>query len=148
MCLLRTHFPTTRRRLQSRMDSVVHIRSSTTQANSSLGVTQLTRHRLGLRIDADEYLTPELAAGSVSGCRAWTRVEAYRGRRMISGGADPHSGGPADPCLRLFRNGRGRSRTAGWTSTQGGRRPKFRGAVIDENLNSLTWWSDKHNPLR
>jgi hypothetical protein len=49
--------------------------------------------------------------------------------------------------LRLFRYGRGRCEDR-WMDEHikvTGRTTNFRGVLIDENLNSLTWWCDKHN---
>jgi glycosyltransferase involved in cell wall biosynthesis len=103
-----------------------------------------------LRIDADEYLTPELAAEirerlssmdpTVDGIFLSLR-RIFQGRLLRFGGLFRIR------ILRLFRYGRGRCETrwmdecikvAGQTTT-------FRGALIDDNLNSLTWWTDKHN---
>jgi glycosyltransferase involved in cell wall biosynthesis len=103
-----------------------------------------------LRIDADEYLTPELAAeirerlpslgAEINGvfCR---RRMIFQGRLIRFGGLFHIR------ILRLFRYGSGRCENR-WMDEHvkvTGPTTNFRGALIDDNLNSLTWWSDKHN---
>jgi glycosyltransferase involved in cell wall biosynthesis len=103
-----------------------------------------------LRIDADEYLTPELAAeirerlssldAEVNGVFCIRRI-IFQGRLIRFGGLFYIR------VLRLFRYGRGRCENR-WMDEHikvGGSTTNFRGAMIDDNLNSLTWWSDKHN---
>jgi glycosyltransferase involved in cell wall biosynthesis len=103
-----------------------------------------------LRIDADEYLTPELAAEirahlPALGCQIdgvlCGRRMTFQGQLIRHGGVFPIA------CLRLFRYGRGECenrwmdehiKVAGPTLT-------LKGELIDDNLNSLTWWTDKHN---
>jgi glycosyltransferase involved in cell wall biosynthesis len=103
-----------------------------------------------LRIDADEYVTPELAAeirerlSSVD-----PEVDGiFCGRRIIFQGRLIRFGGLFHiRVLRLFRNGRGRCENR-WMDEHikvTGPTRSFRGALIDENLNSLTWWINKHN---
>ena len=103
-----------------------------------------------LRIDADEYLTPELAAeirerlpslgAEVDGVFCDRRM-IFQERLMRFGGFSHIR------VLRLFRYGRGRCENR-WMDEHikvAGPTTNFRGALIDNNLNSLTWWSDKHN---
>jgi glycosyltransferase involved in cell wall biosynthesis len=103
-----------------------------------------------LRIDADEYLTPELAAdirakvplasASLDGFYLDRRM-AFQGRLIRHGGVFPVS------VLRVFRRGRGACenrwmdehiKVAGPTAT-------LTGELIDDSRRSLTWWIDKHN---
>jgi len=103
-----------------------------------------------LRIDADEYLTPELAAQirdrlpnlepDVDGVNLARRM-AFQGRLIRHGGVFPVS------ITRLFRFGKGRceNRLMDEHIKAPGRKVQFSGELIDDNLNSLTWWTDKHN---
>ena len=103
-----------------------------------------------LRIDADEYLSPQLAA------EIQTRLEAlgprvdgiYCNRRIVFQGKLVRYGGVGVvPTLRIFRNGHGRCESR-WMDEHikvDGETIAFDGDIIDENLNSLTWWTAKHN---
>jgi glycosyltransferase involved in cell wall biosynthesis len=103
-----------------------------------------------LRIDADEYLTPEFAAEirerlssldpEVDGVFCGLR-RIFQGRLIRFGGLFRIR------ILRLFRYGRGRCENR-WMDEHikvAGPTTNFRGALIDDNLNSLTWWTNKHN---
>ncbi len=103
-----------------------------------------------LRIDADEYLTPELAAqiknrlpeleDDVEGVNLLRRM-AFQGRLIRHGGVFPVK------VLRLFRYGKGACENR-WMDEHikvSGRTVTFCGELIDDNLNSLSWWIDKHN---
>jgi glycosyltransferase involved in cell wall biosynthesis len=103
-----------------------------------------------LRIDADEILThtlrdeirselPRLSA-SVEGVH-FNRTMTFQGRLIRFGGVFPVH------VLRLFRRGKGVCETR-WMDEHikvSGPVVTFRGSIIDDNLNSLTWWTDKHN---
>ena len=103
-----------------------------------------------LRIDADEYLTPELAReirvtvpelGSEVDGVFLRRSIVFQGRKIRFGGMFPAR------ILRLFRFGRGRCESR-WMDEHllvDGGTVEFHGEIIDENLNPLTWWIDKHN---
>ena len=103
-----------------------------------------------LRIDADEYLSPALAAeirerlpaldAGVNGV-AFRRLVIFQGRAIQFGGVS------RAPVLRLFRYGRGRCESRWMDEHVKGAEPSvtFRGDLIDENLKPLTWWIDKHN---
>jgi len=103
-----------------------------------------------LRIDADEYLTPELAAeiqGRLPGIASevegvfCSRRMTFQGRLIRFGGVFPVR------VLRLFRYGRGQCENR-WMDEHikvAGLTVDFKGELIDDNLNSLTWWTDKHN---
>lgn len=103
-----------------------------------------------LRIDADEYLTPQLAEkireglsridNEIDGVFVDRRM-TFQGRLIRHGGVFPVQ------VLRLFRYGRGECENR-WMDEHikvAGRTMRFRGELIDDNLNSLTWWTDKHN---
>jgi glycosyltransferase involved in cell wall biosynthesis len=103
-----------------------------------------------LRIDADEYLTPELAA-EIRERLSSVEPEVdgiFCGRHIIFQGCLMRFGGLFHiRVLRLFRYGHGRCENR-WMDEHikvAGPTRNFRGALIDDNLNSLTWWSDKHN---
>jgi glycosyltransferase involved in cell wall biosynthesis len=103
-----------------------------------------------LRLDADEIVTPALAkeiTGSldelhqdVAGVTIGRRI-TFLGRPIRHGGIFPIK------VLRLFRNGRGRSENR-WMDEHikvAGETVDFKGEIVDDNLNSLTWWTEKHN---
>lgn len=103
-----------------------------------------------LRIDADEVLTPELVAeirerlpniGPEIDGVYWGRRMTFQGRLIRHGGVFPVR------VLRLFRYGRGQCENR-WMDEHikvAGPTVDFAGEMIDDNLNSLTWWTDKHN---
>lgn len=102
-----------------------------------------------MRIDADEVLDAASGApadvitavgADIDGLLVERRI-IFMGRRMRYGGIEPSWQ------LRLWRNGRGRCEER-WMDEH----IKVAGAVgksslvlTDDNLNSLTWWTDKHN---
>lgn len=103
-----------------------------------------------LRIDADEVLTPALGAeirerlphlnSEIDG--------VFCGRRMVFQGQPIRFGGlfPVR-VLRLFRAGRGQCENR-WMDEHikiTGPTVDFQNDLIDDNLNSLTWWTAKHN---
>ena len=103
-----------------------------------------------LRIDADEFLTDELVEeirrkvplldDRVAGVEVNRRM-TFLGRPIRHGGVFPIR------VLRLFRHGRGRCENR-WMDEHilvDGETVQFEGELIDDNLNSLTWWTDKHN---
>lgn len=103
-----------------------------------------------LRIDADEYLTPELrgqlvaaiatAADDIDGIFVNRRM-TFQGRLIRHGGVFPIS------VLRAFRRGRGECENR-WMDEHvkvAGRTIALTGELIDDNLQSLTWWTQKHN---
>lgn len=103
-----------------------------------------------LRLDADEYLTPALAAevrarlptmdADVDGVFCSRRM-TFQGRLMHHGGVFPVR------VLRLFRYGRGQCENR-WMDEHIkvlGATADFKGELIDDNLNTLTWWTEKHN---
>ena len=103
-----------------------------------------------LRVDADEYLTPELVAEirarlpglapEIDGVYCGRRM-TFQGRLIRFGGVFPIR------VLRLFRHGRRQCENR-WMDEHikvAGPTADFRGDLIDDNLNSLTWWTEKHN---
>ena len=103
-----------------------------------------------LRIDADEVLTPALieeirtrlpGIGPEIDGVYWGRRMTFQGRLIRHGGVFPVR------VLRLFRHGRGQCENR-WMDEHikvAGPTADFAGEMIDDNLNSLTWWTDKHN---
>lgn len=103
-----------------------------------------------LRLDADEIVTNGLAAeiqqrlqglpGSTSGVFVSRRM-TFLGRPIRWGGLFPVR------VLRLFRHGKGRCENR-WMDEHiliEGETASFNGEIVDDNLNSLSWWTDKHN---
>jgi glycosyltransferase involved in cell wall biosynthesis len=103
-----------------------------------------------LRIDADEYLTPQLlneirarlsgVAPEIDGAYCSRRM-TFQGRLIRHGGVFPIR------VLRLFRYGRGQCENR-WMDEHikvAGPTVDFAGELIDDNLNTLTWWTAKHN---
>ena len=104
-----------------------------------------------LRLDADEYLEPALIAeiqarladlpADVTGVN-FRRKVIFRGRWIRFGGFYPTI------LLRLWRQGAGRIEQR-WMDEhlvlEHGRAVSFAADFVDENLNDITWWTDKHN---
>ena len=103
-----------------------------------------------LRLDADEVVTEQLAreiSAKLSGLRSEI-TGVYIPRRMTFLGRTIKWGGifPVK-VLRLFRNGKGRCEDR-WMDEHiivDGETSEFSHEMIDDNLNSLTWWTEKHN---
>ncbi|WP_374521564.1 glycosyltransferase family 2 protein [Hydrogenophaga sp.] len=103
-----------------------------------------------LRIDADEVLTPSLVTeierrlpeiGPEIDGVYWCRRMTFQGRLIRHGGVFPIR------VLRLFRFGKGQCENR-WMDEHikvAGPTVDFAGEMIDDNLNSLTWWTEKHN---
>lgn len=103
-----------------------------------------------LRLDADEYVTPELSAqiaevlqtagDDISGIVVSRRMH-FMGRPIRWGGVFPIR------IIRLFRHGRGRCENR-WMDEHiiiEGKAIELSGEIIDDNHNSITWWTEKHN---
>jgi glycosyltransferase involved in cell wall biosynthesis len=103
-----------------------------------------------LRIDADEVLTPSLVAeikhrlptirSDIDGVYCSRRM-TFQGRVIRHGGVFPIR------VLRLFRFGKGECENR-WMDEHikvVGPTVDFAGEMNDDNLNSLTWWTEKHN---
>lgn len=103
-----------------------------------------------LRIDADEYLEPgsgermlAAIAHAPSDCAGLTvrRHISFLGRKIRWGGIEPN------PQLRVWRGGLGRSEQR-WMDEHivvNGKVAATTVDMTDENLNSVTWWTTKHN---
>ena len=99
-----------------------------------------------LRLDADEVVTPALAA-EIAG--DLPDVAGLRLRRHIHFLGQPvrYGGVSALPVLRLFRNGAGRCEDR-WMDEHivvDGDVADLNGAIIDDNRKPLDWWVAKHN---
>lgn len=102
-----------------------------------------------LRMDADEYLTPEtierlkiaLTDGSLDGVNGLT----FELKRKFMGG-EIHHGTNGIRLLRLWRFGKGRleDRAMDEHAVVEGNVVDFDGAFYDDNLNSFEWWQEKH----
>lgn len=103
-----------------------------------------------LRLDADEIVTEELAAEikdmlptlgpDIAGIYVFRRM-AFLGRPIKWGGLFPLR------VMRLFRHGQGRCENR-WMDEHiivSGPAANFVGEIIDDNCNSLSWWTEKHN---
>ena len=103
-----------------------------------------------LRLDADELVMPELAAeiggllttldDDIEGVFVSRRM-TFLGRPIRHGGLFPIR------VLRLFRHGKGRCENR-WMDEHikvEGKTGEFHGEIVDDNLNSLSWWTEKHN---
>ena len=103
-----------------------------------------------LRIDADEVLTPALVAEMQSRLPTLgPEIDGvYCGRRMtFQGRLIRHGGVFPVRVLRLFRAGRGQCENR-WMDEHikvAGPTLDLQGEIIDDNLQSLTWWTAKHN---
>lgn len=102
-----------------------------------------------LRLDADEYVTPELAAEleqvlpgiphdvnglSVPLRRVFLNRILRRGNRRIT-------------MMRIFRRGKGRCERRlmdEHIELSGGTVMELKGEFVDHNLNNLSWWIQKH----
>lgn len=103
-----------------------------------------------LRLDADEVLSPELVAQIAATLPGLgTDVEGVTmGRRMaFMGRVIRHGGLFPIRVLRIFRHGKGRCENR-WMDEHikvAGQVVDLPGEMLDDNLNSLTWWTAKHN---
>ncbi len=99
-----------------------------------------------LRLDADEYVTPELAAQITAGLPDVTGL--YVNRRIHFMGQPVRHGGVFPvPILRLFRNGAGRCEDR-WMDEHivvDGPTARLKGEIVDDNHKPLDWWIAKHN---
>lgn len=102
------------------------------------------------RIDADEYLSQKLICSVNANLRkVSTDIDGiFIPRRMtFQGKLIKHGGVFPVKILRLFRYGKGQCENR-WMDEHIhviGDTINFDGELIDDNLNSLGWWVDKHN---
>jgi glycosyltransferase involved in cell wall biosynthesis len=103
-----------------------------------------------VRLDADEYLGQQLREELKTGLAGINKKVAgviinrnivFSGKKIRYGGVLPVR------VLRVFRYGRGRceNRLMDEYIVVDGETVDFDGEIIDNNLNSLTWWTAKHN---
>ncbi|WP_405223947.1 glycosyltransferase family 2 protein [Lentisalinibacter sediminis] len=103
-----------------------------------------------LRIDADEYIDGTLSSEikarvstlpeDIDGVYLARRMK-FQGKRIKYGGVFPIK------VIRIFRLGRGRCEER-WMDEHikvSGKTVELEGELLDDNLNSLSWWIDKHN---
>lgn len=103
-----------------------------------------------MRLDADEVVSPNLAreiaaelphlAPDIVGVTIGRRI-SFMGRPIRHGGVFPIR------VLRIFRHGSGRCEDR-WMDEHikvSGPIAGLQGEILDDNLNSLTWWIAKHN---
>lgn len=104
-----------------------------------------------LRLDADEYLLPELAKEIAERLPGEPRevTGIYLRRRVIFMGRWIRHGGYYPTfILRLFRKGKARSEEREMDEhivVSEGQTQTFKNDFVDENLRSLHWWTAKHN---
>ena len=102
-----------------------------------------------LRLDADEYLTEELVGeleGRLPGLGQDVTGVVLPLRRVFLG-RTIRRGMPAVKLLRLFRNGKGRSEVRlmdEHIELSEGVTVEMRHEFADDNLNNLSWWTQKH----
>lgn len=103
-----------------------------------------------MRLDADEVVSPSLAreiaeqlprlADDIEGVTIGRRM-SFMGRPIRHGGVFPIR------VLRIFRHGAGRCEDR-WMDEHikvSGPVARLKGEILDDNLNSLSWWTAKHN---
>lgn len=100
------------------------------------------------RVDADEYLDAELAQAIREQLPCTEATGLYVQRRLVFQGRDIRHG-LVYPVriLRLFRRGRGRciQRLMDEHVQVDGSTAVLPGTLTDHSLNTLTWWTAKHN---
>lgn len=99
-----------------------------------------------LRLDADEVVTPQLAAEIAAGLPPVAGLYLPRSMHFLG---QPVRYGGVFPVrmIRLFRNGQGRCEDR-WMDEHivvEGPTAVLKGAIIDDNHNTLDWWITKHN---
>ncbi|WP_025761346.1 glycosyltransferase family 2 protein [Dyadobacter tibetensis] len=121
------------------------------QFNYGIAHTPFADTEWSMRMDADEYITPELAqeikqtlphaAEQVSGYHVKRRV-MFMDKWIKRGGYYPIW------LLRVWRQGKGTCEEL-WMDEHiklsGGISKTFEHDIVDHNLNNLTWWTQKHN---
>jgi glycosyltransferase involved in cell wall biosynthesis len=104
-----------------------------------------------MRMDADEYLEPALIGeinngidhipAGITGIYIRRKV-LFKGKWIRYGGFYPHT------LLRIWRNGVG-SIEQRWMDEHivlsAGNTQLFKAHIVDDNLNSIHWWVNKHN---
>lgn len=103
-----------------------------------------------MRLDADEVVTPLLAKEIACALKeADTDVSGFVINLCIHFKGHPiRHGGQYLRLLRLWRRGRARIELS-WMDEHmvltSGRAVSLKHEIIDQNLNNITWWTEKHN---
>ncbi len=103
-----------------------------------------------MRLDADEYPDATLRAALPAALqRPEAEVVGFEVRRPTTFlGKRIEHGGMAPLLLRIWRRGQARCEER-WMDEHmalaGGYVRRLPGRIVDHNLNTLTWWADKHN---
>jgi glycosyltransferase involved in cell wall biosynthesis len=102
-----------------------------------------------MRLDADEVVTPELAATLVRELGVATEIAGFTVQRQIHflGRWIKHGGIYPRKMLRVWRNGLGSCEDR-WMDEHMVVKGEIRhldADIADINLNNLTWWVEKHN---
>ena len=102
-----------------------------------------------MRLDADEYLTEELKSELLE--RLPTLPDEYTGivlpLKRVFLGATIRRGMPKIMLLRIFQYGKAQSEVRQMDEhiqLLEGTAVNFKGEFADDNLNNLSWWSQKH----
>lgn len=102
-----------------------------------------------LRLDCDEYLDADALAwiDGLDALDAGVAGVEFRLKVIFKGKFLRFGGYYATDLIRLWRTGKGRIE-ARWMDERtvvDGHIVKARGHLVDENLNSIGWWTEKHN---
>lgn len=104
-----------------------------------------------MRMDADEYVTPELATEinqSLAGLPTPVTGVYVKRRVMFMNQWIRHGGYYPIWLLRLWHRDKGICEEL-WMDEHiklsGGETVQFKNDIVDHNLNNLTWWTQKHN---
>ncbi|WP_188007795.1 glycosyltransferase family 2 protein [Photobacterium damselae] len=120
-----------------------------TQFNKALDIFDIKSDWV-MRIDADEYIDSACSSflkdniltlsNDINGIYL-NRYMTFLGRLMLHGGMDSYW------MLRMWRNGYGRCEQR-WMDEHillsSGNTVKATGKLVDDNLNTLSWWAHKH----
>lgn len=103
------------------------------------------------RVDADEYISEELGRkvkDAINNCDADVNGIYVNKRIVFKGRALMHGGWYPAPQIKIIRKGFGRSENKVMDEhliITSGKTIYVDGDQTDENLNDLTWWTEKHN---
>lgn len=103
------------------------------------------------RIDADEYIEPPLGdrvLKAINNCAEDVNGIYVNKKIVFLGSPLLHGGWYPAPQIKVIRKGHGRSENKEMDEhlvVTDGRTIAVDGDQTDENLNDLTWWTDKHN---
>jgi glycosyltransferase involved in cell wall biosynthesis len=103
-----------------------------------------------MRLDADEYITPQLREELRKALmQVPAEVTGFIINRCVHFKGHPiRHGGHYHKLLRVWRHGKAKIE-ATWMDEHmvpiEGRVVQLRGEIHEDNLNNITWWTDKHN---